>query len=79
MISSTDCLLPAQEAELPRAVFIHDDAHGQGDGRQQEGTHGEGQVQHLILLLADGPVVHLQVLLRVHVGGVGDVEAGRVR
>lgn len=37
-------VLPAQQSKLPRAVFVHDDAHGQGDGRQQEGTHGEGQV-----------------------------------
>lgn len=82
MISTGDflpLLLPAQEAELPGAVFIHDDAHGQGDGRQQEGTHGEGQVQHLILFLTDGPVIHLQVLLRVDFRGVRDVEAGRVR
>lgn len=78
-ISTRDFLLPAQEAELPRAVFIHDDAHGQGDGRQQEGTHGEGQVQHLVLVLTDGPVVHLQVLLGVDFGGVRGVEAGRVR
>lgn len=77
-VSASDFLLPAQEPELPRAVFIHDDAHGQGDGGQQEGTHGEGQVQHLILVLTDGPVIHLQVLLRVGFGGVGDIEAGGV-
>lgn len=67
---------PAQETQLAGAVFVHDDAHGQGDGRQQEGTHGEGQVQHLVLVLADGPVIHLQVLLGFGFGGVGAIEAG---
>lgn len=71
-------VIPAQQPKLPRAVFVHDDAHGQGDCRQQEGAHGEGQVQHLILGLADGPAVHLQVLLRVGVGGVPHAEVGRV-
>lgn len=71
--------LPAQQAELPWTVFVHDDAHGEGDGRQQEGAHGEGQVQHLVLVLADGPAIHLQVLLRVRwLGRVGEVLVGAV-
>lgn len=79
-----DCLLrhlPAQKSQLPRTIFVHDDAHGQGDGRQQEGAHSEGQVQHLVLVFADGPAVHLQVLLgngRRRDGRVGEVEAGAV-
>lgn len=56
-----DSSLPAQQSQLPRAVLVHDDAHGQRDGRQQEGSNGEGQVQPLVLVFADGPAVHLQV------------------
>lgn len=72
---------PAQKSQLPWPVFVHDDAHGQSDGRQQEGAHSEGQVQHLVLVLADRPAVHLQVLLRIRQcrgGRVGEVEVGAV-
>lgn len=57
--------LPAQQPQLPRAVLVHDDAHWQRDGRQQEGSNGEGQVQPLVLVFADGPAVHLQVLFGI--------------
>ena len=54
---------PAQQPELPRAILVHDDAQGQGDGTEQEGAHGEGQVQHLILGLAAEPAIHPAHLL----------------
>lgn len=70
---------PAQKSELPGTIFVHDDPHGQRDGWQQEGPHSEGQVQHLILVLADLPAVHLQVLfLWLCCGHVWAVEAGAV-
>ena len=71
--------LTCPEAVASVAIFVHDDAHGQGNGRQQEGAHGERQVQHLVLVLADGPAVHLQVLLRrAGFVGFGEVKAGAV-
>lgn len=52
--------LPAQQSELAWPVFVHDDPQRQGDGGQQEGAYGERQVQHLVLLFANKPAVHLQ-------------------
>lgn len=59
---------PAQQTQLARPVLVHDDAQRQRDGRQQEGADGEGQVQHLVLVLADQPAVHPQLVVRGHQG-----------
>lgn len=56
-------LLPSYKSQLPRPILVHDDAHGQCNGRQQEGADGERQVQHFILVFADGPAIHFQVLI----------------
>lgn len=73
---------PPQQSQLPRPVFVHDNTQGQSYGWQQEGTHSKGQVQHLILVFADGPAVHFQVLFfctfGCRGGCVGEVEAGAV-
>ncbi|KAJ8256416.1 hypothetical protein COCON_G00185680 [Conger conger] len=54
---------PAQQTEFTWPIFVHDNAQGESDGAQQEGSHSEGQVQHLVLILTDGPAIHFQVLL----------------
>lgn len=64
-------LLPAEQPELAWAILVHDNAQGQGDGTEEEGTHSKGQVQHLILVLTDGPAIHLEVLL-LHHEALGD-------
>lgn len=55
---------PAQQTQLARPVLVHDDAQRQRDGREQEGADGERQVQHLVLVLADQPAVHPQLVVR---------------
>lgn len=59
----TTCCLPSKQAEFAWSVFVHDDPKGECDGTEEEGAHGEGQIQHLILFFTDEPPVHPQVVL----------------
>lgn len=72
--------LPAQQPELARPVFVHDDPQRQGDGRQQEGAYRERQVQHLVLFFTNQPAVHLQGPFcwdqRPHLHPVSEAEYG---
>ena len=51
--------LPAHQANRARPKLVHQDTEGQGGGAEQEGSNGEAQIQHLLLVHAAEPLLHL--------------------
>lgn len=51
--------LPAHQANWAWPKLVHQDPEGQGGGTEQEGPNGEAQIQHLLLVHAAEPLLHL--------------------
>lgn len=51
--------LPSHQADGAWPKLVHQDAKRKRGGAQQEGADGETQIQHLFLVHAAEPLVHL--------------------